>query len=61
VDRFHEIENLGRSLATLPPGSPSGLSTEEGMALYREVQALELRLRRIKDGLEALLEETGGR
>jgi hypothetical protein len=59
VDRVHEIENLRRSLAMLPPGSPSGLSLEEGMAPYREVQVLELRLRRIKDGLEALLEETG--
>ena len=43
VDRFHELEDLRRSLAMLPPGS-NGLSREEAMALASELQEQIARL-----------------
>jgi hypothetical protein len=58
VERFHELENLRRSLAMLPPGS-AGLNREEGMRIIAECQALELRLQRLKDELQRLVWEAG--
>jgi len=48
VDRDHELEDLRRRPAT-------GLSREDAMALIAEVQRAEDRLRRLRDGLQALL------
>jgi hypothetical protein len=56
VDRFHELEDLRRSLAMLPPGT-AGLSREDAMRLIGEVQGLEDRLRRLRAGLGRLLQE----
>jgi hypothetical protein len=58
MDRYHELEGERRSLAMLPPGSP-GLDREEAMRLMAECQALELRLTQLRDGLAALLEDSG--
>lgn len=58
VERFHELENLRRSLAMLPPGS-AGLNREDAMRVIAECQALELRLQRLKDELQRLVWETG--
>lgn len=56
MDRFHELENLRRSLAMAPPGS-SGLDREEAMRILGELQGLDQRLRGLKDRIRALLEE----
>jgi hypothetical protein len=54
VDRYHELEDLRRSLAMLPPGS-NGLSREEAMALTSELQEQMARLRRLRDRLAVVL------
>jgi len=56
VDRYHELEDLRRSLAMLPPGS-NGLCREEAMALCSELQEQITRLRRLRDRLAAVLAE----
>jgi hypothetical protein len=56
VDRYAELEFLRRSIAMAPPGSPA-LDREEAMQLIAELQALEDRLRRLRDAIERLLEE----
>jgi len=56
VDRYHELEDLRRSLAMLPPGS-NGLGREEAMALCSELQEQITRLRRLRDRLAAVLAE----
>jgi hypothetical protein len=58
VDRWHELENRRRALAMLPPEA-SALKREEAMRLLQELQTTERRLRRLRDGLSALLEEDG--
>lgn len=55
--RYHELENLRRSLAMLPPGAPAGLTREEEMALMAQTQAALRRLERLRDGLARLLDE----
>ena len=42
----------------VPPRTPA-LDWEAAMALLAELQAMEERLRRLRDGLERLLEEGG--
>lgn len=53
-DRDHEIEHLRRSLAMLPAGSDA-LKREEAMALLARLRDITARLRRVEDGLRALL------
>jgi hypothetical protein len=54
VNRYHELEDLRRSLAMLPPGS-AGLGREDAMALTSELQESIVRLRRLRDRLIAVL------
>jgi hypothetical protein len=54
-DRYSQLELWRRSLAMLPPGTPAGLSREEAMGLLAELQGLEDRLRRLRDGIERTL------
>jgi hypothetical protein len=54
MDRYHELEDLRRSLAMLPPGS-AGLGREEAMALASELQESITRLRRLRDRIGAVL------
>ena len=56
MDRYHELEDLRRSLAMAPPGS-AGFDREASMRLLAELQKLELRLRRLRDGIERVLAE----
>jgi hypothetical protein len=60
MDRFHELEDLRRSLAMAPPGSLT-VSREDGMRLMAELQGLEERLRRLRDGIERVLAEDARR
>lgn len=53
-DRDHEIEHLRRSLAMLPAGSDA-LKREEAMALLGRLRDVTTRLRRVEDGLRALI------
>ncbi|MEZ5245009.1 MAG: hypothetical protein R2707_07940 [Acidimicrobiales bacterium] len=53
-DRDHEIEHLRRSIAMLPAGSDA-LKREEAMALLGRLRDVTARLRRVEDGLRALL------
>ena len=57
MERFHELENLRRSLAMLPPGSTANLTREEVMRLLVELQSLDERLRQFRAGLERVLAE----
>jgi hypothetical protein len=56
VDRYHEWENLRRSLAMLPPGS-NGLTREDAMKLLAELQEVEGRLKNLRDALRGVLGE----
>jgi hypothetical protein len=56
MDRYHELEDLRRSLAMAPPGSMA-LDREAAMRLLGELQSLELRVRRLRDGIERVLTE----
>ncbi len=58
MEREYELESLRRSLAMLRPGAPA-LDREEAMRLVRELQDLEEQLRRLRQGLQELLAETG--
>jgi hypothetical protein len=54
VDRYHELEDLRRSLAMLPPGS-AGLDREEAMALASELQQSIVRFRHLRDRIAVVL------
>ena len=56
VDRHHELESLRRSLAMLHVGAPA-LDRETAMELVRELQTLERQIRRLRDGMQRLLDE----
>jgi hypothetical protein len=56
MDRYHELEDLRRSLAMAPIGSP-GLDREQAIALLAEAQALHGRLQRLKEGITRALAE----
>jgi hypothetical protein len=58
IEREHEIEQLRRSLAMLPAGS-DGLRREEAMALLARLRDVTVRLRRVEEGLVALVREAG--
>ena len=50
----YEIENLRRSLAMLPPNA-GGLSREEALRLLGELQQMDRRLRKLREGLLVLV------
>lgn len=54
MERRYELESLRRSLAMLRPGAPA-LDREDAMRLVRELQDFERQLRRLREGLQALL------
>jgi hypothetical protein len=56
MDRYHQLEDLRRSLAMAPVGSP-GLDREQAIALLAEAHALHGRLQRLKEGIERVLAE----
>jgi len=58
MERRYELESLRRSLAMLQPGAPA-LDREEAMRLVRELQDLEHQLRRLREGLQRLLAQSG--
>jgi hypothetical protein len=58
VDRYLEIENLRRSIAMLQVGAPA-LDRDKAMKLVRELQQTDERLRRLRDGLQKLLDGSG--
>jgi len=59
MDRQFELENLRRSVAMLRVGAPA-LDREAAMKLVRELQALESQIRRLRDGMQRLLDDGGG-
>jgi hypothetical protein len=56
MDRYHELEDLRRSLAMASVGSP-GLDREQAIALLAEAQGLHGRLQRMKEGVKRALAE----
>jgi hypothetical protein len=56
MDRHFELENLRRSITMLRVGAPA-LDREAAMALLRELQSLEGQIRRLRDGMQRLLDE----
>ena len=56
MDYRPRLEDLRRSIAMLPSQAPA-LDRERAMVLLAELQAMEQLLRRLRDGLERLLEE----
>ncbi len=56
----HEIEQLRRSVAMLPPGQQA-LDRETTLQVLRRLQAVSRRVTRLEGGLHALLDEEGGR
>lgn len=58
MDRYHELENLRRSLAMLPPQS-AGLDREQAMRLVAELQAMDRRVQHLRCSLASLLAQDG--
>jgi hypothetical protein len=58
VDRLHELERMRRSIAMLQPGTKA-LSREDAMRLIAELQDVEGRLKRLKVGLQRLVDDDG--
>ena len=56
ADRLSELESMRRSIAMLNPGA-SALDREEAMALLRELQDVEGRLRDLRNGPPKLLDD----
>jgi hypothetical protein len=56
MDRYHELEDLRRSLAMLPPGTKA-LDREAAMRLLAELQEVEGRLGNLRDALRGVLDE----
>jgi hypothetical protein len=56
MDRLHELERMRRSIAMLQPGTKA-LSREDAMRLIAELQDVEGRLKRLKVGLQRLVDE----
>lgn len=53
----HEIEQLRRSIAMLPPGQQA-LDRETTLTLLRRLQSVNQRVNRLESGLQSLLDET---
>ncbi len=58
MDRFHELEDLRRSIAMLRPRA-SALDREAAMRLIAELQQVQGRLDRLRAALARLLDEDG--
>jgi vacuolar-type H+-ATPase subunit D/Vma8 len=58
MERQYELESLRRSIAMLRVGAPA-LDREADMVLVRELQALESEIRRLRDGIQRLLDDPG--
>jgi vacuolar-type H+-ATPase subunit D/Vma8 len=58
MERQYELESLRRSIAMLRVGAPA-LDREAAMVLVRELQALESEIRRLRDGIQRLLDDPG--
>ena len=56
VERRYELESLRRSIAMLRVGAPA-LDREAAMVLVRQLQDLERQIRRLRDGMQQLLDE----
>ena len=56
MDRQYELESLRRSIAMLRVGAPA-LDREAAIVLVRELQGLEQQIRRLRDGMQRLLDE----
>jgi hypothetical protein len=56
LDRRHRLEVLRRSLAMLTPRQPA-LDREEALELLAELEEVDRRLRELRAGLRALLDE----
>ena len=56
MERQYELESLRRSIAMLRVGAPA-LDREAAMVLVRELQALEGQIRRLRDGMQRLLDD----
>ena len=59
MDRPHELEDLRRSIAMLEPRAPA-LNREAAMAVIEELQTSVEQLRRLRQGIHALLEPPAG-
>ncbi len=57
MERQYELESLRRSTAMLRVGAPA-LDREAAMVLVRELQELEQQIRRLRDGMQRLLDES---
>ena len=55
MERPHELEDLRRSIAMLEPRAPA-LNREAAMAVIEELQSSVEQLRRLRQGIHALLE-----
>ena len=55
MERPHELEDLRRSIAMLEPRAPA-LNREAAMAVIEELQRSVEQLRRLRQGIHALLE-----
>ena len=51
-----DYEQLRRSVAMLQPGAPA-LDREDAMVLLADLDDLDTRLRRVKEGLRSLVDE----
>lgn len=56
MERRYELESLRRSIAMLRVGAPA-LDRETAMMLVRQLQDLERQIRRLRDGMQRLLDD----
>ena len=56
MERQYELESLRRSIAMLRVGAPA-LDREQAMVLVRELQDLERQIRRLRNGMQWLLDD----
>ena len=57
MDRRYELDRKLKSLAMLAPHHPQTLNREDALALVTELAAMEERLRRPRDALQAVLDD----
>jgi hypothetical protein len=58
MDRQYELVSLSRSIAMLSVGAPA-LNREAAMALVDKLQGLERQIRKLREGMQQLLDENG--
>jgi hypothetical protein len=56
VDRRYEIEILRRSIVMLSPGAQAPLHREDALQLLGELQEVQGRLERLRDGIRRLVD-----